>query len=166
MPEKLLHEWNPALGPDCKGLLPDYYYCLLPNGFVPMPLTVTTAPAPTQTGIASNCKAWYRRNQSETCSDIVRSFGTFSEEDFKAWNPAVGQKCAGLTVRFLFHEIGNCSAPTNLRIVSNRMVIGTVSPCLVLLPHALHPSQLFQQAFRASQMLSRTAPNGGMYPSQ
>ncbi|KAE8418153.1 hypothetical protein BDV36DRAFT_295374 [Aspergillus pseudocaelatus] len=96
MPEKLLHEWNPALGPDCKGLLPDYYYCLLPSGFVPMPLTVTTAPAPTQTGIASNCKAWYRRNQSETCSDIVRSFGTFSEEDFKAWNPAVGQKCAGL----------------------------------------------------------------------
>ncbi|GAB1203990.1 hypothetical protein APSETT445_002638 [Aspergillus pseudonomiae] len=96
MPEKLLHEWNPALGPDCKGLLPNYYYCLLPDGFRPMPLTVTTAPAPTQTGIASNCKAWYRRNQSETCSDIVLAFGAFSEEDFKAWNPAVGQGCTGL----------------------------------------------------------------------
>ncbi|KAE8396979.1 hypothetical protein BDV37DRAFT_289815 [Aspergillus pseudonomiae] len=96
MPEKLLHEWNPALGPDCKGLLPNYYYCLLPDGFRPIPLTVTTAPAPTQTGIASNCKAWYRRNQSETCSDIVLAFGAFSEEDFKAWNPAVGQQCTGL----------------------------------------------------------------------
>ncbi|OGM49023.1 putative muramidase [Aspergillus bombycis] len=96
MPEKLLHEWNPALGPDCKGLLPNYYYCLLPSGFFPMPLTVTTAPAPTQTGITSNCKAWYRSNKSETCSDIVLAFGTFSEEDFKAWNPAVGQRCTGL----------------------------------------------------------------------
>ncbi|PIG88916.1 muramidase [Aspergillus arachidicola] len=96
MPEKLLHEWNPALGPDCKGLLPNYYYCLLPSGFIPMPLTVTTTPAPIQTGITSNCKAWWRRNQTETCSDIALSFGTFSDEDFKAWNPAVGQKCTGL----------------------------------------------------------------------
>lgn len=105
MPEKLLHEWNPALGPDCKALLPNYYYCLLPSGFVPMPLTVTTTPAPIQTGITSNCKAWWRRNQTETCSDIVLSFGTFSEEDFKAWNPAVGQKCTGLIVRIPFPEI-------------------------------------------------------------
>ncbi|KAE8318971.1 hypothetical protein BDV41DRAFT_588626 [Aspergillus transmontanensis] len=135
MPEKLLHEWNPALGPDCKGLLPNYYYCLLPSGFVPMPLTVTTAPAPIQTGITSNCKAWWRRNQTETCSDIVLSFGTFSEEDFKAWNPAVGQK---LKRQLTFNG-------------PNRMEIGTVSPCLVLLPHARRLSQLSQQASRASQ---------------
>ncbi|KAE8375112.1 hypothetical protein BDV26DRAFT_295302 [Aspergillus bertholletiae] len=96
IPTGLLHEWNPALGPQCRGLLAGYSYCLLPDGFVPMPPTVTKAPAPTQTGIASNCKAWYRRNQSETCAEIVLSFGTFSEADFKAWSPAVGKKCTEL----------------------------------------------------------------------
>ncbi|KAE8325860.1 hypothetical protein BDV39DRAFT_216231 [Aspergillus sergii] len=139
MPEKLLHEWNPALGPDCKGLLPNYYYCLLPSGFIPMPLTVTTTPAPIQTGITSNCKAWWRRNQTETCSDIALSFGTFSEEDFKAWNPAVGQKCTGLIHQLTFNG-------------PNRMGIGTVSRCLVLLPHARRLSQLSQQVSHASQI--------------
>ncbi|KAB8232263.1 uncharacterized protein BDW43DRAFT_312259 [Aspergillus alliaceus] len=91
--EKQLQEWNPALGSVCKGLVPNFYYCLYPSTFVPMPPTVTTAPAPTQSGIASNCKAWYQVKDAEICSEIALIFGTFSEGDFKAWNPSVGKGC-------------------------------------------------------------------------
>ncbi|KAE8151872.1 hypothetical protein BDV25DRAFT_138471 [Aspergillus avenaceus] len=96
--EEQLKAWNPALGADCKGLRPSYYYCVaaFPSGSLPMPPTVTTAPTPTHTGITSDCKAWYRREDHDLCSDIAQYFGTFSEEEFKKWNPAVGHRCEGL----------------------------------------------------------------------
>lgn len=62
-----------------------------------MPSTVTTAPSSTQTGIIADCNAWYLAANSDTCDLIPQYFGTFSEEDFLSWNPALGgEACTGL----------------------------------------------------------------------
>ncbi|GES63224.1 putative muramidase [Aspergillus terreus] len=93
-----LHKWNPALGPDCKGLIPGYYYCVAAygGGWLPMPPTVTKVPSPTATGIISNCVSWYKRTYGETCDDIVRMFGTFSVKEFLKWNSDLTENCVGL----------------------------------------------------------------------
>lgn len=95
-----LHKWNPALGADCKGLIPGYYYCVAAydGGWLPMPPTVTKVPSPTATGITSKCVSWYKRTYGETCDDIVRMFGTFSVKDFLKWNSDLTENCVGLQV--------------------------------------------------------------------
>ncbi|KKK20317.1 hypothetical protein AOCH_002249, partial [Aspergillus ochraceoroseus] len=94
--EKQLHQWNPDLKADCSGLHASYYYCVaaFSTGDVPMPPTVTATPTPTQMGTTQNCTAWYKTNHDDSCWGIAVMFGTFSEQDFVAWNPSVGKTCA------------------------------------------------------------------------
>ncbi|PLB36765.1 uncharacterized protein BDW47DRAFT_132571 [Aspergillus candidus] len=97
---KRFHEINPALGPapECTGLKPDYYYCVMayPDDNPPMPPTVTTAPMPPPSDTAKNCTTWYQAVGIQTCQGIISDFGTFTEEQFIAWNPSVASRCNSL----------------------------------------------------------------------
>ena len=92
--------WNPTLQGNCDGLWAGYWYCVadFPSGSLPMPPTVTAAPSPIQTSIASNCVAWYQMTGSDNCTSIATMFGTFSSADFIAWNPAVWSDCSNIQV--------------------------------------------------------------------
>lgn len=107
--------WNPYLHGNCDGLWEGYYYCVMAfeADDLPMPATVTTQPAPVQTGIRADCKAWYMMTGSDTCELIASIFGTFSAADFIAWNPAVKKDCSGLRVHLPV-------APFSSRVVSLR----------------------------------------------
>jgi hypothetical protein len=92
--------WNPVLAGDCNGLWANNYYCVgaYSNGNLPQPPTVNTKPSPVPPDSASNCVAWYKTTDGDTCADIGTMFGSFSDKEFKAWNPAVGGDCSGLRV--------------------------------------------------------------------
>ncbi|KAF4160012.1 hypothetical protein CNMCM6936_004141 [Aspergillus lentulus] len=65
-----LYEWNPSIGSNCESLW------LGPS-------------SPTQTGITSNCNAWYTVPDGASCTSIETQFGiTFAQ--LYAWNPAIG----------------------------------------------------------------------------
>ena len=93
-------QWNPAFAGNCDGLWAQYWYCVasFAQESLPMPPTVTIAPSPVQTGIASNCASWYRMTGSDTCNSIAAMFGTFSSTDLINWNPAVWSDCSNIQV--------------------------------------------------------------------
>jgi fucose permease len=70
-----------------------------------MPPTVTTAPSPVQTGIASNFIAWYQMTVSDTCNSIAAMFGTFSSAGFINWNPGVWSDCLNIKVSCLIEAL-------------------------------------------------------------
>ncbi|KAK4465898.1 LysM domain-containing protein [Cladorrhinum samala] len=89
--------WNPSLNNNCDGLLDGYWYCVLvqePGADLPFPPTVTTTPSPRPTGVIGTCTGWYFATGDDTCAFIATIFGTFSEAQFKAWNPSVGADCS------------------------------------------------------------------------
>ncbi|KAH0525992.1 hypothetical protein TsFJ059_009377 [Trichoderma semiorbis] len=106
------YAWNPAVGTSCTGLWPDYYVCVGVLGSGPSSTThasstttrvstTTTSgngiitPTPTQSGMVSNCDAFYKVVSGDGCADIATAYG-ISLNNFYAWNPAVGTTCAGL----------------------------------------------------------------------
>lgn len=103
--------WNPVLNNDCNGLWTNYWYCVVgPNGITAMPPTVTTVPAvrpPNQIGV---CNRWYQRD-GESCGEIAAMFGTFSEANFKSWNPSAGTGCEFL-VDGAWYCVGIPGTPT------------------------------------------------------
>jgi len=87
---------NPAVGSDCSGLQPGYYYCLALSA-PPMTLpTVTALPSPVPSGIVASCRAWYQALSGDTCALITQGFGTFNISSFISWNPSLGLSCNGL----------------------------------------------------------------------
>ena len=94
--------FNPALNGNCDGLWLDYWYCVVgPDGITGMPPTTNSTPFFVPPGQISTCVKWYQREGGESCADIANGFGTFSEQDFRLWNPTVwsagpGQPCGGL----------------------------------------------------------------------
>ncbi|ETS88169.1 hypothetical protein PFICI_01997 [Pestalotiopsis fici W106-1] len=74
--------------------------------------TTTTAPSgpsPTQTGIASDCDAYYKVVSGDTCSGIVDHFGNFTLANFYVWNPAVGSDCSLLFLGY-YYCVGTTSS--------------------------------------------------------
>ncbi|OQD79193.1 hypothetical protein PENANT_c058G01175 [Penicillium antarcticum] len=58
-------------------------------------VTMTAASTPgaaTQTGIPSNCNAYYVAKANDTCAIIAADFG-ITEAQFQAWNPAISSDC-------------------------------------------------------------------------
>ncbi|GAQ08984.1 hypothetical protein ALT_6305 [Aspergillus lentulus] len=100
------YAWNPAVGSSCAGLWPNYYVCVGVLGGAGTTTTKTTTttttsgngvatPTPTQSGMVSNCKKFYLVVSGDGCYDIAAAAG-IALNDFYAWNPAVGNTCAGL----------------------------------------------------------------------
>ncbi|KAF3058709.1 hypothetical protein GL218_05331 [Daldinia childiae] len=114
--------YNP--GVDCtKDLTVDTNYCIEWDDGRPPPTSTTTTsstatstastapsgPSPTQTGIASNCDAYYKAVSGDTCQKIVKDFGNFTLTDFYSWNPAVGSDCSQLFLGF-YYCVGTTSS--------------------------------------------------------
>ncbi|KAF3389261.1 LysM domain-containing protein [Penicillium rolfsii] len=93
--------WNPAVGEFCSGLQVGYYYCVgIPS--TPTTTTTPTGPAPTQTGIISTCNRYHKAVDGDSCAGIVKQYGTFTLDQFLAWNSAVGADCGGLWLGYYY----------------------------------------------------------------
>ncbi|KAI4193919.1 MAG: hypothetical protein LQ350_008079 [Teloschistes chrysophthalmus] len=111
-----LYSWNPAIGSSCGSLLAGYYVCVGIPGTPTAPPTTTSAgatpgPSPTQSGLAANCKKFYKVQDGDECGKIVASYGTFSLADFYTWNPAIGTNCGSLISGY-YVCVGLPSTPT------------------------------------------------------
>lgn len=87
--------WNPVLDGNCDGLWANNYYCVAAyaEGMLPQPPTVDTEPAELPEGVTTQCVTWYESTPGDSCALIAAMFGSFSEADFKEWNPSVGADC-------------------------------------------------------------------------
>ncbi|KAL8996011.1 MAG: hypothetical protein Q9169_004392, partial [Polycauliona sp. 2 TL-2023] len=99
------YSWNPAVGPNCETLFVGYYVCVGLPGTPTAPPTSTSAgatpgPSPTQSGLITTCKPFYKVQDGDYCEKIATSYGTFSLADFYTWNPAIGTNCGSLFVGY------------------------------------------------------------------
>lgn len=95
------YDWNPAVGSSCLYLEANVYVCVGLLGSSSMtsvtPTTLSSSsgvstPTPVQTGIVSNCNAFYEVQSGNTCYGIAEDYG-IALDAFYAWNPAVGTTC-------------------------------------------------------------------------
>lgn len=109
----LFIQWNPAVGQDCSLLLVGDYYCVdIAGPTTTVGPTGAPTPSPTQDGLISSCKAFYKAQSGDSCSKIVDSYGTFTLDDFLKWNPAVGQDCTSLLAGY-YYCVGIPGTPTS-----------------------------------------------------
>jgi LysM repeat protein len=99
--------WNPAVSSDCtQNFWVGDSYCVGIGSGTPVSTTssssmstarktaATTGPdMPTQSGISSQCNAWYDVVSGDTCSAIEGAFNV-THAQFLLWNPAVSSDCA------------------------------------------------------------------------
>ncbi|EZF35977.1 hypothetical protein H101_00492 [Trichophyton interdigitale H6] len=107
-------EWNPAVEKDCSGLWSGYHYCADIPGTPSLSPTSTSAstsshatvkpaaPGPTQDGVVHNCQRWHKAVSGNTCASIIDQYGSFTQEEFIKWNPAVGEDCSGLWLNYYY----------------------------------------------------------------
>ncbi|KAL8729757.1 MAG: hypothetical protein Q9181_004893 [Wetmoreana brouardii] len=111
------YSWNPAVSQNCETLIAGYYVCVGIPGTPTAPPTTTTVgatpgPSPTQSGLVSTCKSFYKVQDGDYCQKIVNSYGTFSLADFFTWNPSIGTNCGNLYVGY-FVCVGVPGTPTS-----------------------------------------------------
>ncbi|RSL66417.1 hypothetical protein CEP51_012824 [Fusarium floridanum] len=101
-------KWNPAVEDDCSGLWAKTYYCVgVPGTPTEAPtnvpsLTGNGKPSPTQDGLIDSCTDFYLAKLGDTCSKIVKAYGTFNLAEFLKWNPAVEKDCSGLWAKMYY----------------------------------------------------------------
>ncbi|EEQ31172.1 LysM domain-containing protein [Microsporum canis CBS 113480] len=88
-------EWNPSVGSDCARIKRGAYYCVGIPGTpttrtAPLPTYTVPTETPVQSGIAPSCNKLWLVSLSDTCESISKQRG-ISEQQFLAWNPAVGK---------------------------------------------------------------------------
>ncbi|OQE08182.1 hypothetical protein PENVUL_c010G01802 [Penicillium vulpinum] len=100
--------WNPAISSDCtSGFWLEEAYCVgvsssttatttaAPTTTTTTKATITTTvspPAPTQSGIPSNCNKYYVPVDGDNCATVAAEFGITTAQ-FLAWNPAISSDC-------------------------------------------------------------------------
>ncbi|OGE52702.1 hypothetical protein PENARI_c009G09663 [Penicillium arizonense] len=90
-----LYEWNPSIGKTCTNLWLGYAYCI--KG--PTATASSSAGAPTQTGIASNCNEYYTVVSGDWCAAVEGAFEiTFAQ--LYEWNPVIGSDCQYLDIGY------------------------------------------------------------------
>jgi LysM repeat protein len=115
-------DWNPSVKDDCSGIKVGNSYCV---EVARKPPTSTSAsasevpsatgspkPSPTQEGLIESCTTFHKGEKGDTCDKIVNKYKTFTFEEFLAWNPAVGEDCAGLWLN-TWYCIGIPGTPTS-----------------------------------------------------
>ncbi|RYP13788.1 hypothetical protein DL765_006737 [Monosporascus sp. GIB2] len=92
-------KWNTNVGGTaCNGLWANAYVCVSIVGHTPTPVTTgngIATPTPTQAGMVSNCKAFYKVVSGDTCATIASKYKITSAQ-FIRWNPAAKSDCTGL----------------------------------------------------------------------
>ncbi|KAJ5809559.1 uncharacterized protein N7503_001777 [Penicillium pulvis] len=98
------YSWNPAVGSSCAYLDLGDYVCVGVIGSTATTTTTATAttttsgittPSPVQTGMVSDCDAFYYVVDGDGCSGIATAEGV-SVADLELWNPAIGADCTDL----------------------------------------------------------------------
>ncbi|KAI4213784.1 MAG: hypothetical protein LQ349_009258 [Xanthoria aureola] len=123
------YSWNPAVGSNCETLFVGYFVCIGIPGTPTAPPTTTSAgatlgPSPTQSGLVTTCKSFYKVQDGDYCEKIVNSFGTFSLADFYTWNPAIGTNCGSLFVNY-YVCVGVPGTPTTRRSTATASTTST-----------------------------------------
>lgn len=87
------------VGSDCENLWLGYAYCV--QGPVSTATSGGTAapPAPTQSGIASDCDKYYTVASGDSCSKIETQYNVTLAELY-TWNPSIGSTCTNLWVGY------------------------------------------------------------------
>ncbi|ROW16958.1 hypothetical protein VPNG_01098 [Cytospora leucostoma] len=152
-----LLEWNPTLGDDCGGLYNGWYICVgtqpqttlslgwstsATNASIPaatawVPTTPTTTVAnftasPQQTGIPSDCQIFYLAEANDTCTTVLEIYGYLAEDDFFAWNPALGDDCNALWAGYYYcvADYGDdVPMPATVTASPSPTATGTVDTC-------------------------------------
>ena len=101
--EAQFRTWNPKVGTQCTGLWAETYACVGIIGGSPTsgPSPTTTSgnsiatPTPTQPQMIKNCNKFYLVKIGDLCPAIASRFG-ITQQQFRLWNPAVGENCSGL----------------------------------------------------------------------
>ena len=95
-------EWKltyTAVGSDCNNLWLNYAYCVQGPASSNSETAMAAAPAPTQSGIASNCDQYYTVASGDSCANIGSQYNvTFAE--LYSWNPTIGGDCQNLWVGY------------------------------------------------------------------
>ncbi|OJJ66409.1 hypothetical protein ASPBRDRAFT_666024 [Aspergillus brasiliensis CBS 101740] len=90
------YSWNPSIGSGCTNLWLGYAYCVKSTQST---ATATGPDGPVQTGIASNCDAYYTVASGDSCAAIESRYDlTFAQ--LYQWNPAIGSDCTNLWVGY------------------------------------------------------------------
>ncbi|KAJ6068825.1 hypothetical protein N7499_010712 [Penicillium canescens] len=98
------YSWNPATGSNCNSLWLKTEVCVGISESTPSTTTSTptetgtgtgSVPSPVQSGIASDCRKYYKVQSGDTC-DKVETDNNISAANFLMWNPAVGSDCKDL----------------------------------------------------------------------
>ena len=138
------YSWNPAVGSSCLSLDAAEYVCVGILGLV-ISTTSTSSrssngistPQPIQTGMVSNCDAFYLVQAGDSCAAIASQF-SITLTQFYAWNPAVGSSCATLDaadyvcvgiVGLTITTTSTKSTPTNGITTPQPIQTGMVSNC-------------------------------------
>ena len=98
--------WNPTVGSSCDGMWLDTYVCVKATGgptAAPTTTSKTTStstttgngvatPTPTQPGMVTNCKTFYKVVKGDGCQAIADRY-KITLANFKKWNTGVGTNC-------------------------------------------------------------------------
>ncbi|KAI4184895.1 MAG: hypothetical protein L6R41_004448 [Letrouitia leprolyta] len=119
------YSWNPSVGSNCETLFAGYYVCVGIPGTPTAPPTTTSAgatpgPSPTQSGLISTCKSFYKVKDGDECGKIVSSYGTFSLADF------IGTNCGSLFVGY-YVCVGVPGTPTTRSSITSTTTTATSS---------------------------------------
>ncbi|KAK3348646.1 hypothetical protein B0T25DRAFT_457164 [Lasiosphaeria hispida] len=107
---------NPTITASCGGLNKGKAYCTTtasPTTTSPVGNGIAT-PTPTQSGMVSNCDAFYWVKQGDTCAAIAKANG-ITVTQFATWNTGVGgEKCAAMwaNVYACVSIVGHTPTPT------------------------------------------------------
>ncbi|KAF9892665.1 hypothetical protein FE257_001067 [Aspergillus nanangensis] len=85
------YAWNPAVGPECGNMWPNYRYCIR-GPEATSTGTGPSVPGPTQSGIPENCEKWHVTKENDTCPKVVKEYGITLEQFYR--NTAVQNDCA------------------------------------------------------------------------
>ncbi|KAF9882862.1 hypothetical protein FE257_004948 [Aspergillus nanangensis] len=97
------NNWNSGVGSGCSSLWLGYYVCTgVVGGTTTTKATTTTTkgngvstPTPTQAGMVTNCKTFYKVVDGSTCDSIAKAKGV-TVANIEKWNPGVGSTCSSL----------------------------------------------------------------------
>ncbi|KAI1105179.1 carbohydrate-binding module family 50 protein [Jackrogersella minutella] len=87
------YTWNPEVGAGCYNLYPGESVCV---GVTP---TAPVCPAPTEPGLAANCKSCYTVVEGDTCYAVAQAKG-ITLANFLAWNPSINAACTNLQLGY------------------------------------------------------------------
>jgi LysM repeat protein len=126
-------KWNPAVGDDCAAIWAKTYYCVgIPGTPSSRPSSTVTAtgtsvPSPTQSGLIDSCTTFYKAVAGDTCEKVVNNYGTFTEDVFIKWNPAVGDDCSAIWAK-TYYCVGIPGTPTSRPTATTATSTGTTGP--------------------------------------